>query len=237
MITTLPLTCFALAAALVAQEPQQSGEQAPPPMGQESQREMVELFGIVERKLRQIDQLLYDAGTGEVPQGPVEDAGIERLLRQAADNSREVQSGIDRILEIARQMDQQQSQSQGGSSRGSSSGGPSPLDQKRPEREMQKENKPEGPAPRTPGEEQKQPQDGQDRPQDGREDPTDPAQRTGSHPPQSESEKLPVGEDAGKWGELPPTAREIFTSQGGGDLPPQYRDWIDAYYRRLNQRR
>jgi hypothetical protein len=29
----------------------------------------------------------------------------------------------------------------------------------------------------------------------------------------------------------------LFRTEGGGDLPPQYRDWIDAYHRRLNRRR
>jgi hypothetical protein len=31
--------------------------------------------------------------------------------------------------------------------------------------------------------------------------------------------------------------RELFRAQGGDDLPPRYRDWIDAYYRRLSGRR
>lgn len=40
-----------------------------------------------------------------------------------------------------------------------------------------------------------------------------------------------------RWGLLPMHAREIFRNQGGPDLPPEYRDWIDQYYRRLNARR
>ena len=43
----------------------------------------------------------------------------------------------------------------------------------------------------------------------------------------------PRGED--RWGDLPPRAREVFRTKGGADLPVQYRDWIDAYYRRLNR--
>jgi len=31
--------------------------------------------------------------------------------------------------------------------------------------------------------------------------------------------------------------RDLFRREGDGtDLPPQYRDWIDAYYRRLNRK-
>jgi len=33
---------------------------------------------------------------------------------------------------------------------------------------------------------------------------------------------------------LPPRAREVFTIKGGEDMPARYRDWIDAYYRRLS---
>jgi hypothetical protein len=27
--------------------------------------------------------------------------------------------------------------------------------------------------------------------------------------------------------------RDVFRTQGGGDMPAKYRDWIDAYYRRM----
>jgi hypothetical protein len=30
--------------------------------------------------------------------------------------------------------------------------------------------------------------------------------------------------------------RETFRNQGRNDLPVQYRDWIDSYYRRLNRK-
>jgi hypothetical protein len=39
------------------------------------------------------------------------------------------------------------------------------------------------------------------------------------------------------WGFLPAHARDVFRAQGGGDMPAQYREWIDAYYRRLNKQR
>ncbi|MFO1009221.1 MAG: hypothetical protein U1F29_04080 [Planctomycetota bacterium] len=39
-----------------------------------------------------------------------------------------------------------------------------------------------------------------------------------------------------RWGDLPEHARDVFRMQGGGDLPPRYRDWIDAYYKRLNKK-
>ena len=39
--------------------------------------------------------------------------------------------------------------------------------------------------------------------------------------------------DADKWGDLPVHVRDVFRTQGGGDMPAQYRDWIDAYDRRM----
>jgi ribosomal protein S19E (S16A) len=30
--------------------------------------------------------------------------------------------------------------------------------------------------------------------------------------------------------------RDIFRTGGGRNMPPEYRDWIDSYYRRLNAR-
>ena len=38
-------------------------------------------------------------------------------------------------------------------------------------------------------------------------------------------------------GELPARVQETFRNQGRDDLPLQYRDWIDSYYRRLNRAR
>jgi hypothetical protein len=38
-----------------------------------------------------------------------------------------------------------------------------------------------------------------------------------------------------RWGTLPEHARAIFSSEGDDEVPPRYRDWIDAYHRRLNR--
>jgi hypothetical protein len=42
---------------------------------------------------------------------------------------------------------------------------------------------------------------------------------------------VPPGQDADEWGMLPPKVQEIFRNDGTADLPVQYRDWIDSYYR------
>jgi hypothetical protein len=78
----------------------------------------------------------------------------------------------------------------------------------------------------------------QGEPKGEKESPAEPKNQAGAPPPKSATE-VTAGDKANQqWGDLPPTVRELFTTEGGGDLPPQYRDWIDAYYRRLqNDRR
>ena len=49
------------------------------------------------------------------------------------------------------------------------------------------------------------------------------------------TEKVTVGgSGADRWGDLPVNARDVFRAQGGTDLPVRYREWIDAYFKRLN---
>jgi hypothetical protein len=56
-------------------------------------------------------------------------------------------------------------------------------------------------------------------------------------PPGSATETARAGANsADKWGDLPVHVRDVFRAQGGGDMPAQYRDWIDAYYRRMAKR-
>ena len=45
----------------------------------------------------------------------------------------------------------------------------------------------------------------------------------------------PSGDAKDRWGDLPQQVRDVFRTEGTSDLPAQYRDWIDAYYRRLNK--
>lgn len=219
----------------------------PPPRPHQDEdamrKEMQELFAAVERKLRQIDRLLYDAGAGGKLEEPVEDGGIDRLLQQVSDQSRDVQQGIDRILEIARQSNSQQQPSSGGQGQGQEQNqqqGDSPLDQQRPEKRTERDQAQGSKAPRAPGEQEpSRPKEepGSQRPKDSREKDSQPEQRTGGEAPRGATERAEVVNDRERWGELPQYARDVFRVEGGGDLPPQYRDWIDAYYRRLSQRR
>lgn len=96
---------------------------------------------------------------------------------------------------------------------------------------------------RQPGEEKPEPgsQDQQtanaDRPDRGGENPEPTEQRPANQQPdQATQAARPVAGGSEDWGNLPVHVRELFRAEGGRDLPPRYRDWIDSYYRRLNRR-
>lgn len=63
----------------------------------------------------------------------------------------------------------------------------------------------------------------------------EPKNQLGGLPPRRATEHTLTPNAADRWGDLPLQAREVFRNQGKSDLPPEYVDWIDAYYRRLNQ--
>jgi hypothetical protein len=226
---------LALYANGVAQEklPELGGPKLP--TLQDAKQEMTDLFLQVESKLQEIDRLLYDAGAGGAVGDKLEDAGIDRLLREAGERSQAVQAGIDRIIELAREQQQQQSSSGAGGQ--PQSKGDSPLDRQQPG-EQQREKKPGGQAP-----DQQDPQGDPNEQKDSQGEPKSPkdskddSQRTGSNPPGGPkgSPSNPI-DDRERWGELPEQARDVFRVQGGGDLPPRYRDFIDSYYRRMSRR-
>lgn len=205
------------------------------PSAQESaQQEMIELFQRVETRLAEIDDLLFDASAG-VPLEAQSDAGIGDLLQRSLESSEEVRRAMDRILELA----EEQGGSESSSGGGPPSSGDSPLDSQPQGQQGSKEQTPEGPS-SEPGEHE-QPSEGEQPGGEGKpESPRDsleaPENNAAQDPQSGElgSASGPQGNE--RWGDLPTHVRDLFRTEGGGDMPTQYRDWIDAYYRRLNQR-
>jgi len=58
----------------------------------------------------------------------------------------------------------------------------------------------------------------------------------GLPPARSATGSVKLADAHDRWGDLPVYARDVFRAQGGADLPVRYREWIDAYYKRLNRR-
>src|SRR5690349_4558262 len=208
--------------------------------------ELMELFKKVETRLHAIDSQMNEAAAGRVPVKPIAGSGIEELLRagqqaktpqsvaelleSAAKDSQQTQTDIQRMLQIAEQMDKKQGSGSGGGQPKDSKGG-SPLD-KPGGSPSGRESTPKMPGSKPEGE---KPQDG-DVPKDNKrpDDPNDRGEnRTGKNPPSSKTGPTSPADGADRWGDLPVRAREIFRVEGASDLPPQYRDWIDGYYRRL----
>jgi hypothetical protein len=207
------------------------GALLPKPEGED---ELVRLFQQVERDLERITDALAAAGAGDASLEEVEESGIDALLRATSVTSAEVVRGIERILEIAEERSSQSQCSTG--QQGQSSSGQSPLDQERDTGPQEREEVPEGPRDEPGGEEQGEQQPDpqregdQDNPPDGRNREAQPDGRVGG-------QAVGRREDTERWGNLPERVRETLRVHSSEELPVQYRDWIDAYYRRLNQKR
>ncbi len=268
-IRTGPLVCALLiSSSLFAQDPAKPGQPPPKPETPEKeplhlppmpdvnpaqdaqQKELIELFGKVENRLRAIDTQMYEAAAGRVPTKPIRGSGIEDLLRageqaplpenvaqllqSASQDSAKAQTEIQRILQIAESMNKKNKPGSGGGSGKPkpSSGGKSPLDKPGQGDPSGREQAPKAPGSKPEGQ---KPGEG-DVPKDGKK-PDDPNRtgdnRAGQRPPDSKTGPGSSADGADRWGDLPVRAREIFRVEGASDLPPQYRDWIDGYYRRL----
>jgi hypothetical protein len=230
----------------------------------EAQEEMLELFRDIEENLKTVDILLSDAGAGDTSSlSDVKKAGIGRLLENSRAKSQQVLTDIDRLLEIAEEMGQQSGSPSPGSESGQQSGSPSPGSEgdqplNQGSQSTQREQTPEGPGESPEGQEpgegeqpggeeqgQDQPGSGEQPPEGQGETPTDgqasanqdPQNRDGSDPP---SDPTGPGSNAGsakdRWGDLPVHYQDVFRGEDAGEMPVRYREWIDAYYRRLNER-
>ncbi|HUR29422.1 MAG TPA: hypothetical protein VM509_14630 [Planctomycetota bacterium] len=237
-------------------EPEKAPLNLPPLPGMDPEegmkKELLELFAKVEGRLRAIDTQMNEAAAGRVPLQPVVGSGIEELLRagqaakkpesvgellaSAAQDSQQTQEDIRRMLQIAQQLNKKSSSSSSsssgsGSSKPGSQPGNSPLDKKGGSEPSGREQTPKAPGSK-PEENGKpggnEPQDSPKKDPDGRGE-----NRDGPRPPAQKTGPASAADGADRWGDLPVRAREIFRVEGASDLPPQYRDWIDGYYRRL----
>src|SRR5262245_12489051 len=201
-----------------------------------AQEEMIKLFHEVERTLGAIDVELGDAGAGRIPVPEGRDSGMDRLLRSTGTKSDEAVVGIDRILELAQEMNQGGSCMRSAMCNKPNQSGQSTLDKERQDGPTESEKTPEVPQ----GEKPK-PQGTKPEPKPQGEKPDDkgknpPAGQNVPALPRSDESGPPVapGSDAERWGMLPERVQQVFNNQITDDMPLQYRDWIDAYYKRLN---
>lgn len=245
--------------AFAAQDPEPQEGPTPielPGVLDEAQQEMLQLFRDIEQNLRTVDVLLSDAGAGDTARlAEVEEAGIGRLLEESRETSQQVLEDIDRLLEIAQQMGQQSGSggAPGQPQPGGSSGSQGSDSLGRGSQTTRREQTPEAPGEEPggedpqqgqqpngeePGSEQEQPNPQGEQPTDGQESPsTDPTNRLGSEPPTDPTGAGSPHDPAGdRWGDLPVHVQDVFRGEDSEQMPARYREWIDAYYRRLNRR-
>jgi hypothetical protein len=182
-----------------------------------------------------IDELIREA---ETPPAGATPQGLSELIQATRGHGQKLVEEIDRVLEIAReQQQQQQSGSSGGSQGQPQPGGQQPQQGQTPGNSRQMEGER---APRPGGQEEPQqpnPSEGQD-PQSNREDSPGASQQQKDDAPPGAEIGAPNGrEENGQWGDLPVHVRRVFQNGVSEDVPPRYRDWIDAYHRRLSTRR
>lgn len=240
-----------LSAHGAAQEPLPGLPGIAPP---DARSELEQLFAKVEKRLERMSQLLGEASAGDT--GALErlgGAGIDELIREAEGpppsgapagigalieatqgHGRELVQEIDRVLEIAREQAQQQQSpgSSGGQGQPRQPGGKQPDQGQSPEnsRQMQGEDAPQPGDPN-----QEQPRDGKD-PRGNQDNPAETPQQPGDKPPGADVGAPSGAEEGGQWGDLPVHVRRVFRNGVGEDVPPRYRDWIDAYHKKLSTR-
>ncbi|MCP3918684.1 MAG: hypothetical protein GY711_24320 [bacterium] len=213
--------------------------------GENPQEEMTKLFLEVEGRLDKIGDLLLDASAGDtsrlaeigasgideilenLPNQPSGSggSGIASLLRSSSSEGEQVLEGIDRILEIAQQ--QGGSCSKPGNGQGDGQSMPQQGQSKPGSRKTDGQEKPE----ESPEQKQGEKPDG-----NKKDDKPTPSRPANESPDQETQDPVQVVEGLERWGDLPVHLRDIFRAEGGRDMPAQYRDWIDSYYRRLNDR-
>jgi hypothetical protein len=116
--------------------------------------------------------------------------------------------------------------------------GQSPLDQEQGQRgPTEGEQTPDSPGEKPGGDRPNQPQPSGAKPDDRGQNPPSGTNRPSAAREDPSGAPVGAGNDAERWGTLPERVRHVFQNQITDDLPLQYRDWIDSYYRRLNRAR
>ena len=83
--------------------------------------------------------------------------------------------------------------------------------------------------------EQGKPEGGQPKGNQGNPPPS-PKKLANAAPNDPTQDPLMASRDREQWGNLPIHMQKLFRAGGSDTVPVRYRDWIDSYYRKLNDR-
>lgn len=214
--------------------------------------ELEELFRLVEKRLKRVTSLLYEASSGDATGADgIGGAGIDELIRGAEKEAAGASSGIARMLRATRGQSQatlqdiqrilEIAEQQGGGGGGGAQPPPTPSEgmpqQGQTPSGSRKEDKGEAPPE---GAEPGEKPEGEE-PKNGDEPKGDQDAEGGPDGPAKPPAEGATGDPAAAggledWGDLPVHLRQVFQNGMSEDVPPRYRDWVDAYYKRLNRR-
>ena len=202
-----------------AAQDDEAKDKTPPKPAAEKRPDPAEMLREIAREMASVEKMLLEARTdrGRGAQRIVEK--IEKLLDNAKKSEGQVINRIDKLLEeIKRREKEQQRQQQQQANQGSSKN-----KQKRPKPDQQHDPQRD--------EDRFRNQNRDDKPRDK----NDPKNQKGSKPPKDSTKRTDHPDKAGAWGRLPDRLFKLLTSREQTVFPPEFRNYLERYFRRLNE--
>lgn len=215
------ILAVAAAACLVGGVTAQDGG-TPPKPGADKRPDPKEMLREIAREMAAVEKMLLEARSdgGKGAQRVVEK--IEKLLDDAKKGEAQVIQRIDKLLEeIKRREKEQQRQQQQQANQGSDKN-----KRKRPKPDTQRDPQRDDDRFRN--------QKKDDREQNQR-DPNDPKNQTAKNRPKDKTDRADNPDKAGAWGRLPDRLFKLLTSREQTVFPPEFRNYLERYFRRLNE--
>lgn len=228
---------------------------APRAQGQPSPEEIASIARRVAEQMQEIDRMLLESGKKDAQR-----SRPKELLQQATERSKDVELGIDELIQKLQQMkDRQNSQSSSESQDQQQQNQQEQQDQQQQQQQQrgnqQQQNRRENRTPDFVQQEQRQRQENQQQgqePQPGQQQPARPDRgnqqqdrppqpggrnTSGNNPPDSESEAGLRGAGDGEWGELQPYVNFLKTRGSPPKVPEKFRKYWEAYLRSKQEKK
>lgn len=240
MTLVVPVATLALCTMSFAQDPP-----APAPTPESEAKAPIELLpggegaeedtplkvlGRIGETLREVESLMsrltFDAEAAGGQEKVLDD--IDKLLEQTGDGQQQVLGEIDKLINMA-----QQQQCKSGNFSPQSLSKPPKSQQEQQQNEQQEQGqKQESQAQQDPKNEKKDGESGEpENPNDSKGDP-----KNGKKPTDPAAEKSWNKDINGRWGSLPPKLQELIRQGDPSKFPPQYREMLEEYYKRLSDK-
>ncbi len=210
----------AILAFVVAPQTGAAQDDKTPPKPAEAKRpDPAEMLREIAREMASVEKMLLEARSdrGKGAQRVVEK--IEKLLNDAKKSEAQVIQRIDTLLEeIKRREKERQQQQQQQANQGSNKN-----KQKRPKPDQQRDKNRD--------EDRFRNQNRDEKPRDK----NDPQNQKGQKPPKDPTDRADHPDKAGAWGRLPDRLFKLLTSREQTVFPPEFRNYLERYFRRLNE--